>query len=63
MTHYYLPRIHLFNITSVLSMGHKEMAKHKALVTQATYAMMMGLVPYVLLWELQTPSHIVAVQH
>jgi len=63
MNPYYLPRIHLFNITSVLSMEHKATAKHKALVTQATCAMMMDLVPYVLLWELQTPSHIVAVQH
>ena len=63
MTLYYLPRIHLFNITSVQSMEHKATAKHKALVTQAMCAMMMDLVPYVLLWELQTPSHIVAVQH
>ena len=51
MTPYYLPRIHLFNITSVLSMGHKATAKHKALVTPATCARMMVLVPYVLLLE------------
>ena len=63
MNPYYLPRIHLFNITSVLSMEHKATAKHKALVTPATCAMMMVLVPYVLLLELQTHSHIVAVQH
>ena len=63
MITYYLHRINLLNITSALLMGHKATVKHKALVIQDTCATMMGLVPYVHLWESQIHSLIVAVLH